>query len=277
MRPPRSALTKARVARAGTYGVLALGSAISLAPFYYIIRVSLQTSAAYREGTGGVSLSSWSAALTHTDVLAQTGHSALLTLSSVALIVAFSLLAGYAYAKLRPRAASVTFVAIVAGFMIPVQSVVVPLYLNFARVGLVDTYVGAALVYGGLQLPFSVFLMTSYFRSLPDEIMEAALLDGLGYVGVLFRVLLPLAAPAMVTVGVLAFIAVWNDLLVAMLWLPSPDHRTITAGLASLTGERVVPVPEITAASLIQAMPAIAVFLVFQRQMVRGLTLGVGR
>jgi multiple sugar transport system permease protein len=250
---------------------------ISIGPLYYVIRVSLQTPEAYREGTGGVSLSSWSAALKHTDVLAQTVHSAIVTLSSVASVVVLSLLAGYAFAKLRPRAASVAFTTIVAGFMIPVQSIVVPLYLDFAHAELVDSYLGAIVVYTGLYLPFSIFLMTSYFRSLPDEIVEAALLDGLGYVGVLFRVLMRLAIPAMVTVGVLAFIAVWNDLLVAMLWLSSPAQRTITAGLATLSGDRVVPVPEVMAASVIQAVPAIAVFMIFQRQMVRGMTLGVGR
>ncbi len=261
------------------YVVLGLGAAISVGPLYYIVRLSLESFHGYLAGKPDVSLSSWSAALHTNGIIADTGHSLIVTLSAVSAILILSLLAGYAFAKLRPRASSIMFVTIVAGFMIPVQSVAVPLYLDFAQAGLTGSYLGAIIVYAALGLPFSAFLMTSFFRSLPDEIIEAALLDGLGEVAVMFRVLLRLAVPALVTVWVLQFIFIWNDLLIALLWLPSPGVRTITTALATVNESvlHTVPVPEIMAAAIIQTIPALTVFMVFQRYVLRGMTIGAVR
>jgi multiple sugar transport system permease protein/raffinose/stachyose/melibiose transport system permease protein len=157
------------------------------------------------------------------------------------------------------------------------QSIVVPLYLDSAHLHLVGSYLGAIVVYTALGLPFSVFLMTSFFRGIPSDLIEAGLIDGLGYTAIVFRVLLRLCVPAFVAVGILQFISIWNDLLVAMLWLPVPAVRTITVGLATIGGAHTFPVPEILAAAIIQAVPALVLFSVFQRYLIRGLTLGVSR
>ena len=111
--------------------------------------------------------------------------------------------------------------------------------------------------------------MTTYFRRLPEDVIEASLIDGLGYFKIFFRIMLPLAVPAIATVAVLQFIQIWNDLLVGLLFLQTPAHRTITVGLATIPAQHIQDVPVVMAGSLVSALPAVIVYLIFQRYLVR--------
>ncbi len=112
--------------------------------------------------------------------------------------------------------------------MVPMQSMIIPEFVNLAGLGFINHYYAAILVYAALGTPFATFLMTTYFRRLPEDVIEASLIDGLGYGKIFARVMLPLAVPAIVTVAVLQFIQIWDDLLVGLLFLQSPraasDH-----------------------------------------------------
>jgi multiple sugar transport system permease protein/raffinose/stachyose/melibiose transport system permease protein len=119
--------------------------------------------------------------------------------------------------------------------------------------------------------------MTTYFRRLPEELIEAALIDGLGYGRIFARIMLPLALPAIFVVGVLQFIQIWDDLLVGLLFLQTPAQRPITVGLATIPSQHLLNVPVLMAGSLISALPAIAVYLVFQRYLITGLTMGISK
>jgi multiple sugar transport system permease protein/raffinose/stachyose/melibiose transport system permease protein len=119
--------------------------------------------------------------------------------------------------------------------------------------------------------------MTAFFRGLPDELVEAAIVDGLGHVSVYRRIALPLSVPAIATVAVLQFIQIWDDLLVGLLFLQNPDERTITVGLGVLSAGRVTDIPVLMAGSLVSAIPAVIVYLVLQRYLVSGLTAGIGK
>ena len=119
--------------------------------------------------------------------------------------------------------------------------------------------------------------MTSYFRGLPDDLIEAAVVDGLSYTAVFRKIALPLAIPALVTIVVLQFIQIWDDLLVGLLFLQNQDYRTITVGLGALAAGRTTDIPVLMAGSIISAIPAIIVYLIFQKQLVNGLTAGIGK
>jgi ABC-type glycerol-3-phosphate transport system permease component len=119
--------------------------------------------------------------------------------------------------------------------------------------------------------------MTTYFRRLPEDVIEASLIDGLGYGKVFFRIMLPLALPAIVTVAVLQFIQIWDDLLVGLLFLQTPAHRTITVGLETIPAQHFQDFPMEMAGSLVSALPAVVVYLVFQRYLIRGLTMGMSK
>lgn len=278
---PRSLRTRRNAVTAVQYLVLLVGVTVSLAPGYYILRISVQSTEAYVRNEGGFSLESWGLLIASTPIVAELGHSVIVTLASLVVILAASSLAGYAFAQLLvSRKSGLAFSAIVVVFMIPLQSIVAPMYFNFAQWSLVGTFPGAVLVYAGLGLPLSVFLMTSFFRSIPKEIIEAALLDGVGHVAALWRVLLPMAAPALISVGVIQFLIIWNDLLVALLWLPDLDVRTLTVGISSIQGTsaaRTTSIPVLMAASIVQSLPVVLLFVGFQRFIVRGLTAGAIR
>ena len=228
------------------------------------------------QGTGPFTLEYWRAVFRDVPVWHQLAMSALVTACSVAGVLLVSVPAGYAYAKLHFPGARVVFGVTVACMMIPVESIVIPEYSNLAKVGLVGSVLGTVLVFVGLGIPLSVFLMASYFKSLPDALVESGLVDGAGHVRIFRSVMLPLAIPAIVTIGVLQFLAVWNDLLIALLFLPI-QSQTIAVGLASLQGNHILNTYVLVAGSVLSAIPPMIVYMLFQRHLVAGLTIGVHR
>jgi len=143
-------------------------------------------------------------------------------------------------------------------------------------VNLTGTYPGAVIVYAALGAPFATYLMATYYRGIPTELIEASVMDGASYWQIFRKVILPLSVPAITTVAVLQVIQIWDDLLIGLLFL-NPDARTITVGLAVLQTGRTVNVPELMAGSLLSALPAIIVYLIFQRNLISGLTMGVSK
>jgi multiple sugar transport system permease protein len=224
-------------------------------------------------GTGQLTLRYWSELFTQVPVGTDMLVSAGLSVVVVALVLLFAVPCGYALAKLRFRGSRVVAITGVACLLIPFQSVVIPLYTNFAKLGLVGTLQGTALVYVGLGVPFAVFLMTSYFRALPDSLMESALVDGAGDFRAFVRIMLPLAKPALAVIAVLQFLGVWNDLLTALLFLPQ-QTRTIAVGLATVQALHVSDTQILVAGSILSAIPPVVVYLAFQRHLIAGLTMG---
>jgi len=265
-----------RMKRLGILAILSVVGIVMLFPFVYMVVVSLRSPDQYLSGEG-FSLDSWAALFDQLPVMQQMVNSAIVTLSSVALIVLVSTMAGFAFAKLRFPLAPLLFVGILAGMMIPVQSIIIPEYVNIANVGLINQFPGPILVYAALGIPFATFLMTTYFRGIPDEIIEASLVDGATYGQIYRTIMMPLAIPAVVTVAVLQFIQIWGDLLIGLLFLQYPEVRTITVGLATLQSSRISPVTLIMAGSILSLLPAVIVYLFFQRQLITGLTMGMGK
>ena len=138
--------------------------------------------------------------------------------------------------------------------MVPLQSIIIPEYVNLAKFSLTSNYGGAILVYAALGAPFATFLMATYYRGISDELIEAAVMDGLSYERTFLRIALPLSLPAIATVTVLQFIQIWDDLLVGYLFLPTSD-RTITVGLAALSSGRTTGIPPLMAGLAAQRHP----------------------
>ena len=245
-------------------------------PFWFMLSASFKTQKQYMSGSG-FSLDSWRRLGETLPVAQQTMNSLVVCTLSITVIVAVSTMAGFAFAKLRYRLSTLVFLLIIAAMLIPMQSIIIPAYVNISKLGLLTTYFGAVIMYAALGTPFATFLMTAYYRSLPDELIEAAVVDGVGYWGVFRRIALPLSIPAIVTIAVLQFIQIWGDLLIGLLFLQDPAERTITVGLGALSAGRVTDIPVLMAGSLISAIPAVIVYLVFQNQLVKGLTAGISK
>jgi ABC-type glycerol-3-phosphate transport system permease component len=265
-----------RLRRGLLFGVMVGIAVVMLYPFYFMLEASFRTQTQFEQGRGR-SLASWHLLFDTLPVGRQLLNSLVICVVSIALILAVSAGAGFAFAKLRYRASEAIFLGVVGAMMVPLQSILIPEFVNISKLGLLDTYFGAILVYVALGTPFATFLMYTYFRSLPDELIEAGIIDGLGYGRAFLRVALPLAVPAIATVTVLQFIQIWDDLLIGLLFLQNPGQRPITVGLAALAAGRTTEIPVLLAGSFVSALPAIVAYLVFQRYLIRGLTLGIGK
>jgi ABC-type glycerol-3-phosphate transport system permease component len=265
-RRPRSA--RARLRRLGPSVVLLVIGVVLLYPVIDAVVGTFLT-----QGTGRPTLQYWSQVFHAIPVFGDMGVSAALSIVVVCGVLLIATPCGYALAKLRFRGSGVVFVVAVACMMIPTESILIPEYINFVRLGLVGTLWGTAAVYAGMGIPFGVFLTTNYFRQISDSLIEASLVDGAGNVQAFWRVMLPLARPALAIVAVMQFLGVWNDLLTALLFMPQ-QVRTIGVGLASLQGTHIANTNAMVAGSVLSAIPPVLVYLIFQRQLIGGLTMG---
>jgi len=257
--------------------VIMVGIAIvMLYPFFVMIINSLKSEQQYITGAG-LSLASWKALTSTLPVGQQVLNSTVICTFSILIILLVGMTAGFSFAKLRFRFSTYIFLAIVSAMMVPLQAILMPEYVNVTRLGLTGGYFGAVLVYAAFGTPFATFLFATYFRGIPDELIEAGIVDGLGYFGTLWRLMLPIAVPAIATVTVLQFIQIWDDLLVGLLFIQNQSERPITVGLAALAAGRTTSIPQLMAGSLVSALPAMLVYLGFQRYLVRGLTMGADR
>jgi ABC-type glycerol-3-phosphate transport system permease component len=247
--------------RIALFVVMVVAAIVMLYPFYYMLNNAFRTAAQFDQQIGH-SVSSWGRLFQDLPVARELLNSTLICVVAIVIILAVSTTAGFAFAKLRFGGSGVIFLMVVAAMMVPLQSI---------------TYAGAILVYAALGTPFATFLMATHYRGISDDLIEAAIIDGLGYGRTFLRIALPLSIPAMATVAVLQFIQIWDDLLVGLLFLQNPQQRPITVGLAALAAGRSTSIPALLGGSFLSAVPAIVVYLIFQRYLVKGLTLGMGK
>jgi multiple sugar transport system permease protein/raffinose/stachyose/melibiose transport system permease protein len=274
-RPVVTARARRRVTTWALFVAMVIVAVVMLYPFWYIIDNAFRSAGQY-DRQSGHSLGGWHQLFANLPVASQLLNSALVCAAAIAIILVVSTTAGFAFAKLRYRGSGLVFLLVVSALMVPLQSILFPEFVNLSNVGLTSSYAGAVLVYAALGTPFATFLMATYYRGISDELIEAAVMDGLGYQRTFAQIAIPLSLPAIATVTVLQFIQIWDDLLVGLFFLPN-SQRTITAGLATLSTGRTTSVPALMAGSLISAIPAIVVYLIFQRHLVKGLTLGMGK
>jgi multiple sugar transport system permease protein len=191
------------------------------------------------------------------------------TISVVSHLVLCSL-AGYGFARLRFVGRGVAFIAVLATVMIPIQLLMIPTYLMFARAGIVDTLAAAFVPW--LASAFGIFLMRQFFLSLPVELEEAARIDGAGALRTFLNIVLPLARPALVTLAIFTLLSSWNDLLWPLVAISDDTRFTLQVGLASFQGTRRTEWSQLMAGNVVATMPLILAFLVAQRRFVATMT-----
>ncbi|HUX11929.1 MAG TPA: carbohydrate ABC transporter permease [Spirochaetia bacterium] len=259
------------------FAILVVVSIVMLFPFYYMVERSFQSSNQFSVHAGSFSLVSWKILFETLPIFKQLLNSTIVTLSAILIILGVGTTAGYAFSKLKYPGSTTLFYLVVGSMMVPMQSIIIPEFVNLAGLRMVNHLYSAILVYGALGIPFGTFLITSFYRSIPNDIMDAGVVDGATYYGIYRRIMLPMATPALITVAVLQFIQIWDDLLVGLLFLQTPTSRTITVGLATLQSSHITQIPVLMGGSLISALPAAILYLIFQRYIVAGLTLGMNK
>lgn len=250
--------------------LLALGACLSIAPIVYMLRQSFGTSANEWD------LGGWTRVL-QTGILRSGLNSLILCVVSGVITTIVATLASFAFAKLRFRGSQPLLMTIVVLMLVPVQVYIIPQYFNIAETVGVNNLLMTSVIYTAQALPFSIFVMTNFFRSIPDELLEATIIDGASYPQAMTQVFLPMSVPPLITIGVLNFIGCWNDLLTALLYLPGNDQRTIGVVLATAESLKVFDVSMAMAGAMISAIPCLIVYLIFERYITVGLTAGIGK
>jgi raffinose/stachyose/melibiose transport system permease protein len=259
-----------------TYALLGVFSLIALAPIAGIILTALQTPGELASfGTpAGFHVDNFATAWDEGNFSSYLRASAVVAVSVVVISTLLSILAGYAFGMMRFRGHQALFYLFLLGLTIPLEAVVVPLYYDLRDLSLTDTYAALILPQVGVSVAFGTFWMRAYFRSVPRSLVEAARLDGSSSWSTLWRVLLPAARPAVLTMVVLVFMWTWNEFLLALVMVTQESLRTAPLGLAFFQGRNTTDFALLAAGSVIVATPVVLVYVFLQRHFIRGMLSG---
>jgi raffinose/stachyose/melibiose transport system permease protein len=201
-------------------------------------------------------------------------NSLIISIADVIGMVIISSLAGYAFARLSFPGQKVLLYGLLIGLTIPVAAIIIPLYLTMRDFRLLDTYGSVIIADVALAAPIFVFIMRAFFRDLPRELDDAARVDGANEFQIFWQIMLPLARPGLMTVALLEFLWSWNDLLLPLVFLVTNDLRTLPVGMLFFQGQFTIDYGLMSAGVLILSLPVTILFLVFQRDFVKGLASG---
>lgn len=258
------------------YTILGLFSIIALFPIVGIVLTALQDPDGLATfGTfDGIHLSNFADAWNEASFGQYLKSSVIVAVVVVSVSGLLSILAGYAFGQMRFRGSTVLFYVFLLGLMVPMEAIIVPLYYDFRDWGLTNTYWGLILPQIGTSVAFGTFWMRAFFRGVPRSLVEAARIDGASSWFTLWRVLLPLARPAVLTMTVLLFMWTWNEFLLALVMVSDEDLRTAPLGLSFFQGRNSSALTLMAAGSVIVALPVVVLYVFLQRHFIRGMLAG---
>jgi len=250
-----------------------------LFPFYWVFVTSFKTTPQISERTSifwpdPVTLEQFRSLLQDTPFLVWFGNSILIAAVSTAISVVFAALAAYALSRLKFLGAGLMTTAVLVVYLLPGTLLFIPLYQILSDIGLINTYGALIATYPTFLMPFATWVLIGYFRTIPVELEEAAMIDGASRLYAFWKITLPLAAPALLAVALFAFTTAWNEFLFAFVFIYSESLRTLPIGLLSLVVGDILPWGKLMAASLLTAIPVAALYVYAQRYLVEGLTVG---
>jgi multiple sugar transport system permease protein len=250
-----------------------------LFPFYWLINLSLKTGADLTAGKiypPNPSLDNYEAVFQNDDFVRALGNSAIISLTTTFLAIIVGSFCAYALARLRFKRKAIILGIVLSITTFPGIAIAAPLFRLWTDIGLFNTLIGLIIPNLTFALPLSIYILVSFFKEIPKDLEEAALVDGATYFQAFRKVVVPLAAPGLATAGILVFIGSWNEFLFAITLTSSPEARPVPAAIAFFGGKTTFDVPygQITAASVVISIPLIVMVLLFQKRIVAGLTAG---
>lgn len=266
-----------RARAAARYAVLIGGALLALLPLWWMIAASFMPSGEAnsfppRLWPSRVTVGHYAALFERLSLARYAANSAIIALATTAISVVLNSLAGYAFAKLRFAGRDRIFRVLVAALVIPGQIGMLPLFLLFKRLGLINTYWGA--IVPGMASIFGIFLVRQYALSIPDTMLDAARVDGAGELRIYWELVLPSCRPILVTLGLFTFMGAWNDFLWPLVVLTDSDRYTLPVALANLVGEHVQDTELMMAGAVLTVVPVVLIFVVLQRFYISGVMSG---
>ncbi len=250
-----------------------------LFPFYWVIITSFKTTTQISQRQSifwpsPATLTQYEQLIFNSPFLVWLGNSLLVAALSTVISVAIAALAAYALTRLKFLGAGLLTTAILITYLLPGTLIFIPLYQTLSDMGLINSYGALLTTYPTFLVPFATWVLIGYFRSIPVELEEAAMIDGASRLYAFVRITLPLAAPALLSVALFAFTNAWNEFLFAFVFITSESLRTLPIGLQSMVVGDILPWGELMAASLLTAIPVAILYMYAQRFLVGGLTVG---
>lgn len=281
--PPRARAggMPGRLLRKGTTWLLALVWLVVVgAPIYYMIVASLEPTSVYLSAnpwfpTKGVTGANYGAVFS-SGIASYFFNSVIVAGSTTILAVAVSLLGAYAIVVHARRWTGIVFRCFMVGFAVPIQALMIPLYLAILRIGLYDSLLGLILPMAAFSLPITILVLVNFLRDVPRSLIDAMRVDGAGPLRVLLRLILPLSWPAIATVGVFDLVSSWNNFVFPLILTQSPGQATLPLSVFNFEGNHLQNVPEIMAAVALSAVPLFVLYLVARRRLMAGLAAGLG-
>ncbi|GEK22775.1 carbohydrate ABC transporter permease [Cellulomonas xylanilytica] len=256
------------------YALALVVVALTIGPVLYGVLGGFRTNAQLAESPAGMPdpwvFFNYSGVLTNPDFWKYAFNSTVIALLTTALVVVFGIMAAYPLARYKFKGREQVFMIFVLGLLFPATVAIIPLFILITDLNLGNTWWGVALPQAAFALPVTVVILRPFLQALPDELEEAALLDGASRIGFFWRILLPLSGPGMVTVGVLAFVGSWNAYLLPLLLLQS-DMKTLPLGVADFSSEYSSDTAGVFAFTTLAMIPALVFFLAMQKRIVNGL------
>jgi multiple sugar transport system permease protein len=250
-----------------------------LFPFYWMVNTSLKTGAELSTGhlfPHHPSLDNYTSIFKNAQFTTALRTSAIDAGAATIIALVFGSFAAYALARLRFPYKFLILAVILSTTTFPPIAIAAPLFKLWTDIGLYNTYLGLILPFLTFVLPLTIYILTSFFKEIPRDLTEAALVDGATEFGAFRKIVLPLAAPGLVTAGLLAFIFAWNEFLLSITLTSSANRRPVSAAIAFFTGSQQfqIPLGTISAATVVITVPLIVLVVIFQRRIVAGLTAG---
>jgi ABC-type glycerol-3-phosphate transport system permease component len=259
--------------------VLGAVALVSLLPLYFTVATAFKTQQQYDESLfappSSLNFDNFETAWEAANIGVFMRNSAIVSVGAVLLCIALATALAFAITFLRWPGRNLVYNLCLILLAVPPLLLLIPVFSLLADLSLVNNLGGAILLYAALTIPFSVYLLVAYMRSLPPAVIEAAVLDGVSVPGLLLRVVAPLSMPAIGTAVVFSFILCWNEFIFALVLLQDEAVRTLPAGLASLQGRFFTDFPVLLAATTLSVLPLLGLYIFFQRYLVRGIALGV--
>ncbi len=265
------------IGRGFTYLFLSFGALLMLFPFAWMISLSLGSmndlwAIPPRYIPESPSLGNYYTALFEFPFMRYIRNTLVITGASMVGQLLSSTAGAYSFARLRWKGRDLVFILVLGTMMMPPQVTLIPTYVIWRILGALDTY-APLIIPGYLGSAFLTFLARQYFFSIPLELEDAARVDGCGFFSTYFRIMLPLAVPLMITLGLFSFVGHWNDFFGPLIYLTTPDKYNIQLGLMSFRGQYVTDVPALMAASVMVLMPTLVIFLFGQQYFIRSVVL----
>ena len=250
-----------------------------LFPFYWLINVSLKTGSDLASSDilpPNPTLDNYSSIFKNDNFTSALKNSVIITTVTTILALIVGSFAAYALARLRFKRKFLILALILSISTFPAIAIAAPIFKLWTDIGLYDTRIGLIIPYLTFALPLAIYILTSFFKEIPKELEEAALVDGATYFQAFRKVVLPLAAPGLVTAGLLTAFFVWNEFLLAVTLTSSPNAFTVPVSVANFTGSQKfeVPLGTISAASVVITVPLVLAVIIFQKRIVAGMTAG---